>query len=79
MSVHDFKSCPACGAGLKEHSPETDLCYETWRFYCDGVIMKMENEKLTAEEPCENALRFALINLMGGCELSCRRWKAGQP
>jgi hypothetical protein len=59
----DFKTCPACGAGLKGHSPETELCWESWRFYCDGVVMKIDGGKLTAEEPCENALRFALARI----------------
>lgn len=68
----DLKSCPACGAGLKRHSPETEVCWETWRFFCDGVVMRIEGGKLTAEEPCENALRFALARASRALEQHVR-------
>lgn len=57
--MSDFNSCPACGAGLKRHEPETDDNYEIWDFYCYGRIMNVDGKHI-AEEPCQNALRFAL-------------------
>jgi hypothetical protein len=54
-----MKSCPACGAGLQRHTPEDADNWEAWGFYCYAEVMRMDG-KLVAEEPCHNALRFAL-------------------
>lgn len=55
--------CPACGAGIKDHNEASDDEYEGWEFYCHGLILRMENGRLTPESDCGNAMRNAVNRL----------------
>lgn len=60
----DFKSCPACGAGLSKSLPADGDNYARWKFYCDGAIMEFENGTMVVNEQCGNAMKMALLGMV---------------
>jgi hypothetical protein len=61
--MNPLDQCPACGADLLRHQPETDAEFEWWDFECGADVVRHEDGKLGVNEPCYAALQNAVDDI----------------